>query len=51
MGASSTPKYPEKLAQASFPVESKTVRLAPGMAVRVELKTGKRRLIEYFLIR
>jgi hemolysin D len=30
-------------------VEGKNVRLTPGMAVTVEIKTGKRRVIEYFL--
>ena len=30
-------------------VGDKWVRLSPGMAVSVEVKTGKRRLIEYFL--
>ncbi|HVO81526.1 MAG TPA: HlyD family type I secretion periplasmic adaptor subunit [Terriglobales bacterium] len=30
-------------------VEGKTVNLSPGMAVTVEFKTGKRRVIEYFL--
>ena len=30
-------------------VENKTVRLTPGMAVTVEVKTGTRRVIEYFL--
>lgn len=30
-------------------VEGKTVNLSPGMAVTVEIKTGKRRIIEYFL--
>jgi hemolysin D len=30
-------------------VEDKLVNLTPGMAVTVEIKTGKRRLIEYFL--
>lgn len=30
-------------------VENKLVRLSPGMTVAVEIKTGKRRLIEYFL--
>ncbi len=30
-------------------VKDKWVRLSPGMAVTVEVKTGKRRLIEYFL--
>lgn len=35
--------------RATMQVEEKTVNLAPGMAVTVEIKTGKRRLIEYFL--
>ena len=30
-------------------VNDKTVKLIPGMAVTAEIKTGKRRLIEYFL--
>ena len=30
-------------------VENKVVNLTPGMAVTVEVNTGKRRLIEYFL--
>jgi hemolysin D len=30
-------------------VEQKRVRLSPGMAVTVEIKTGERRVIEYFL--
>ncbi len=30
-------------------VENKSVNLSPGMTVAVEIKTGKRRLIEYFL--
>ncbi|WBA82169.1 HlyD family type I secretion periplasmic adaptor subunit [Endozoicomonas sp. GU-1] len=30
-------------------VESRKVNLAPGMSVAVEIKTGQRRLIEYFL--
>ena len=30
-------------------VDGKQVNLTPGMAVTVEIKTGKRRLIEYFL--
>lgn len=38
-----------KLAQNTIPVENKTVNLTPGMAVTVEIKTGKRRLMEYFL--
>jgi len=32
-----------------MPVEDKEVRLSPGMAVTVEIKTGTRRLVEFFL--
>ena len=38
-----------KLAQDTLRVENKIVRLTPGMAVTVEVKTGTRRVIEYFL--
>jgi hemolysin D len=38
-----------KLNKDTLQVENKTVRLTPGMAVTVEVKTGKRRVIEYFL--
>ena len=38
-----------KLAKDTIRVENKIVRLSPGMAVTVEVKTGKRRVIEYFL--
>jgi hemolysin D len=38
-----------KLARTTVPVENKLVNLAPGMAVTVEIKTDKRRVIEYFL--
>lgn len=38
-----------KLARDTIRVENKTVRLTPGMAVTVEVKTGTRRVIEYFL--
>ena len=38
-----------KLAKDNIQVENKIVRLTPGMAVTVEVKTGKRRVIEYFL--
>jgi hemolysin D len=38
-----------KLAKDSIPVDNKTVRLSSGMAVTAEIKTGKRRLIEFFL--
>jgi hemolysin D len=30
-------------------IEDKMVNLAPGMAVTVEIKTGRRRLIEYLM--
>ncbi|QLI81218.1 hypothetical protein HZU75_06550 [Chitinibacter fontanus] len=30
-------------------IEGKWVSLAPGMAVSVEVKTGQRRIVEYFL--
>jgi hemolysin D len=38
-----------KLHKDTIQVENKTVRLTPGMAVTVEVKTGTRRVIEYFL--
>lgn len=38
-----------KLARDTLKVENNTVRLTPGMAVTVEVKTGTRRVIEYFL--
>lgn len=38
-----------KLEKNTMHVEGKTINLSPGMAVTVEIKTGKRRLIEYFL--
>ncbi len=38
-----------KLSRDTLRVENKTVRLTPGMAVTVEVKTGTRRVIEYFL--
>lgn len=37
------------LKESQILVKDKWVNLAPGMAVTVEVKTGKRRLIEYFL--
>lgn len=37
------------LARATIQVENKIVNLTPGMAVTVEIKTAKRRVIEYFL--
>ncbi|QSB01417.1 HlyD family type I secretion periplasmic adaptor subunit [Methylomonas sp. EFPC1] len=38
-----------KLPRTTMAVENKTVNLTPGMAVTVEVKTGQRRVIEYFL--
>jgi hypothetical protein len=35
-----------KFARTTVPVENKLVNLAPGMAVTVEIKTDKRRVIE-----
>lgn len=37
------------LARGTIPVEDKVVNLSPGMAVTVEIKTGRRRVIEYLL--
>lgn len=43
--------YPSRLrlAKTSMRIDAKDVELSPGMAVTVEIKTGQRRLIEYFL--
>ena len=38
-----------KMDRATMAVEGKTIKLSPGMTVAVEVKTGQRRLIEYFL--
>ncbi|MGN5222266.1 HlyD family type I secretion periplasmic adaptor subunit [Aeromonas veronii] len=38
-----------QLVQTFIPMENKRVKLSPGMAVSVEIKTGKRRVMEYFL--
>lgn len=38
-----------RLARTSLDVDGTEVRLSPGMAVSVEVKTGQRRVIEYFL--
>ncbi|MFY9327149.1 MAG: HlyD family type I secretion periplasmic adaptor subunit [Georgfuchsia sp.] len=38
-----------KINRSTMQVEGKTVNLSPGMAVTVEIKTGRRRVIEYFL--
>jgi hemolysin D len=43
--------YPARvsLARSVIQVEGKPVNLSPGMAVTAEIRTGKRRLIEFFL--
>lgn len=43
--------YPSRirLATTQMRIDAKDVDLSPGMAVTVEVKTGQRRLIEYFL--
>lgn len=43
--------YPARItmARTTMQVDDKTVNLTPGMAVTVEIKTGKRRVIEYIL--
>ncbi|MBY4599284.1 HlyD family type I secretion periplasmic adaptor subunit [Ottowia caeni] len=38
-----------KLSKTHIDVDGKRIRLAPGMNVTAEIKTGKRRLIEYLL--
>jgi len=38
-----------KLDRTSIPVENKVVNLSSGMEVTVEIKTGHRRVMEYFL--
>ncbi len=38
-----------KLSRSVMEVEGKVVKLTPGMAVSVEIKTAQRRIIEYFL--
>jgi hemolysin D len=38
-----------KLERPTLKVDGRTVNLSPGMAVTAEIKTGKRRVIEYFL--
>ena len=43
--------YPTRVSmnRSTIQVEGKLVNLSPGMAVTVEIKTGKRRVIEYLL--
>ncbi|MDO9438378.1 MAG: hemolysin secretion protein D, partial [Hydrogenophaga sp.] len=38
-----------QLGKTSLMVDGKEVGVSPGMAVTVEVKTGRRRVIEYFL--
>jgi len=38
-----------KLKQSDIQVGKRLVNLSPGMSVTVEVKTGKRRIIEFFL--
>lgn len=38
-----------RLEKSTMQVDGAEVRLSPGMALAVEIKTGKRRVIEYFL--
>ena len=38
-----------RLGKTTIQVDERTVNLSPGMAVTVEIKTGQRRVIEYFL--
>ncbi|AMX03495.1 putative HlyD family type I secretion protein [Microbulbifer thermotolerans] len=38
-----------RLKQDGLSVEDKYVRLSPGMSVTAEVKTGQRRIIEFFL--
>lgn len=37
------------LDQTAMGVDGKAVKLSPGMAATVEIKTGKRKLIEFLL--
>jgi len=37
------------MARSTLQVEGKQVNLAPGMAVTAEIKTGERRVIQFFL--
>lgn len=43
--------YPSrvKLQRSSLRIDTRDIALTPGMAVTVELKTGRRRLIDYFV--
>jgi hemolysin D len=50
-GASSHLLYAARvtLDQAMIVIDGKDVKLSPGMAATVEIKTGKRKLIEFLL--
>lgn len=50
-GATESPPYLVRvaLARSTINVDGQTRLLLPGMAVTVEIKTGKRRVIDYFL--
>jgi hemolysin D len=37
------------LSQSALKVDGRYIKLAPGMNVSAEIKTGKRRVIEYLL--
>jgi hemolysin D len=37
------------LERASLDIDGKAVKLAPGMSVTAEVKTGRRRVIDYLL--
>lgn len=37
------------MSSSTLPVNGRDVKLSPGMSVMIEVKTGERRLIEYFL--
>lgn len=36
-----------KLADTSIPVDGRAIKVSPGMATTVEIKTGDRRILEY----
>jgi hemolysin D len=50
-GTTESPRYLVRvaLARSTMNVDGDTKRLLPGMAVTVEIRTGKRRVIDYFL--
>jgi len=50
-GATESPRYLVRvaLARSTMNVDGQTKPLLPGMTVTVEIKTGKRRVIDYFL--